>query len=76
MARKPKLEPLNWTNVERLSIDRQTGALYWDGRQVVTRSWVRLGKFERWMIALVAAGTFGAFLIEVWKLISPMMPWE
>jgi hypothetical protein len=38
-----------------LGIHEKSGKLYWDGKEVVTRSSVRLGTFERWIAGIVKA---------------------
>ena len=48
-----------------LGIHEKTDALYWDGKQVVVRSSIRLGTFERWIAAIATLGTFGTFIVEV-----------
>jgi hypothetical protein len=65
------VEPISWNNLGRLGVHRETGALYWDGKEVVTKSWIRLGNFERWMAALAATGTFGSFIVALWSLWHP-----
>jgi hypothetical protein len=46
-----------------LGIHEKSGKLR-DGREVVTRSAVRLGTFERWIACFAAAGTFGTFAVN------------
>jgi hypothetical protein len=50
-----------------LGIDEKSGRLFWDGKEVVTRSAVRLGTFERWLASAAALGTFGTFLVDLGK---------
>jgi hypothetical protein len=45
-----------------LGIHEKSGKLYWDGKEIVTRSSVRLGTFERWVAGIAAFATFGTFL--------------
>jgi hypothetical protein len=45
-----------------LGIHEKSGKLYWDGKEVVIRSAVRLGTFERWIAAIAALATLGSFL--------------
>src|SRR5581483_4225656 len=35
--------------VALLGVHEQSGKLYWDGKEVVTRGAIRLGTFERWV---------------------------
>ena len=48
-----------------LGIHETTNKLYWDGKEIVTRSTVRLGSVELWLASLAAVGTFGTFAIEL-----------
>jgi hypothetical protein len=50
-------------------IHEGTGALYWDGKEVVLRRTVRFGPLELWLIGLGAAGAFGSFLVEGVRLL-------
>lgn len=45
-------------------IHKDTGALYWDGHEVVTRRIFQLGSFERVLAGLAALGTVGVFVVE------------
>lgn len=53
-----------------LGIHEKSGKLYWDGREVITRSAIRLGTFERWVASLAAAGTFGTFLVNAGRALG------
>jgi hypothetical protein len=58
-------------SVEGLSlfgIHKETDALYWDGKEIVVRRTIRLGRPELWFVGLAAVGTFGTFLVEVGRL--------
>ncbi len=50
--------------ISLLGIHEETGKLYWDGREIITRGPVRLGTFERWVAVIATLGTFGSFAIE------------
>jgi hypothetical protein len=45
-------------------IKEGTGQLFWDGKQVRTRSILLLGGPERWIAGFAAAGAFGTFLVR------------
>jgi hypothetical protein len=47
-----------------LGIHDKSGRLFWDGNEVVTRSKIRLGTLELWLIGIAAVGTFGTFIVE------------
>jgi hypothetical protein len=53
---------ISMTGASLLGIHEKSGQLYWDGKEVVTRSAVRLGTFERWIAAIAAFATFGTFI--------------
>ena len=48
-----------------LGVHEKSGKLYWDGKEVVTRSLIRFGTFERWAAGFAATGTFGTFVMHV-----------
>lgn len=47
-----------------LGIDEASGRLFWDGKEIVVRNKVRLGKLELWLIGIAAVGTFGTFVVD------------
>lgn len=47
-----------------LGIHEKTGKLYWDGKEVVTKSIFSLGLFERLLATTAALGTFGTFVVH------------
>ena len=65
------VDGITWANIGRLGVHRESGALYWDGKEVVTRSRVRLGTVERWMALFATIGAFGSFAVELWKVWHP-----
>ena len=50
-----------------LGIHEKSGKLYWDGREVITRSAIRL---VRWVAGFAAAGTFGTFLVNAGRVLG------
>jgi hypothetical protein len=48
-----------------LGIHEKSGKLYWDGKEIVMRSAIRLGTFERWVASIAALGTFGSFAVNI-----------
>ena len=64
-GRPAGVETISIEGLDRFGIDPKTNQLYWDGRQVVTRSLVLIGTYERWVAAFAATGTFGTFVINV-----------
>jgi hypothetical protein len=50
-------------------IQEGTGQLYWDGKQVRTRTAFLLGTPERWIAGFAAAGAFGTFLVNLVRFI-------
>jgi hypothetical protein len=51
--------------VALLGVHEQSGKLYWDGKEIVTRNWIRLGTYERWIGFFAALGTFGTFAVNI-----------
>jgi hypothetical protein len=56
--------------VSLLGIHEKTGALYWDGKEIVVRRAFRLGTFERWIAGVAALGAFGTFLVNLVRLLG------
>jgi hypothetical protein len=50
-------------------IKEGTGQLFWDGKQVRTRSILLLGGPERWIAGFAAAGAFGTFLVNLFRFV-------
>jgi hypothetical protein len=50
-------------------IKEGTGQLFWDGKQVRTRSILLLGGPERWIAGFAAAGAFGTFLVNLLRFV-------
>ena len=56
--------------VALLGVHEKTGRLYWDGKEVVTRSKIRLGTLELWLVAFAAVGTFGTFVTDAGRAVG------
>lgn len=56
--------------VALLGVHDKSGRLYWDGKEVVTRSKIRLGTLELWLIGIAAAGTFGSFILDAGRILG------
>ena len=48
-----------------LGIHEETGKLYWDGKELLTRGRVKLDTFERWIASFAAAGTVGTCIVNI-----------
>jgi hypothetical protein len=48
-----------------IGIDPATNKLYWDGKEVMVRDRLRLGRWANFLAILVATGTFGTFIVEL-----------
>jgi hypothetical protein len=61
--REPKLpdgiHEITWNDIRRLGIDRHN-QLYWDGRQVQTRSWLDFTFWQKVGAFIVVLGALGA----------------
>ena len=58
------VRPISQEGLALLGIDPATNKLFWDGKEVVVRSRVRLSRWQGFLVTLVACGTFGTFLVE------------
>jgi hypothetical protein len=58
------VRPISQEGLALLGIDPATDRLFWDGKQVVVRSRVRLTWWQDFLAALAAFGMFGTFLVE------------
>jgi hypothetical protein len=52
-----------------LGVNERTGELYWDGKQVLTRTKLRLGWFTGLMAFFIGIGALGAFLVALMDLL-------
>lgn len=52
------VRPISMPGVSLLGVNESDGRLYWDGREVVLRSRVRLGGIELFWLALASVSTF------------------
>jgi hypothetical protein len=50
-----------------LGVNPKTGALYWDGREIVLRRVVRLGNLEKVLAVVGVATGVGALILELGK---------
>jgi hypothetical protein len=51
--------------LDHLGIHQKTGALYWDGQEVVTKRTIELNVYERFLATIAASATAGAFLLDL-----------
>jgi len=58
------VRPISLEGLALLGIDPTTDGLFWDGKQVVLRSRVRLTWWQGFLATLAAFGMFGTFLVE------------
>ena len=58
------VRPISQEGLALLGIEPATNKFFWDGKEVVVRSRVRLSWWQGFLAALVACGTFGTFLVE------------
>jgi hypothetical protein len=56
---------ISMNGLNLLGIHTETGRLYWDGHEVLTRTKFSLATPERVLAFFAAAGTFGTFLVNV-----------
>ncbi|WP_375570170.1 hypothetical protein ABWH92_16320 [Ahrensia marina] len=53
-----------------MGVHEDTGQLFWDGKEIVTKQIVRLRGYEVFLATLAAIGTFGVFALESGKLVG------
>jgi hypothetical protein len=53
-----------------LGIDQKTGKLHWDGREVRTRTHVRLGVVEMWLAAVATSAAIASVVLEIGRSAS------
>ena len=53
--------------VSMIGVHEKSNKLYWDGKEIVTRSIVRLGKIEIWFAGIATASTLGMFVLGLGK---------
>ena len=51
--------------VSLLGVHKKTNALYWDGKEIVTKSVIRLRRYELILATMAAIGTLGSFLLAL-----------
>lgn len=56
---------ITWNEIGKLGFHDITGTLYWDGKEVVTRSTVRLGSFERLLAGIATVAVAGMFILDL-----------
>lgn len=61
----PGVRPISFDDLSALGIHVTEKALYWNGKEIVTRKIVRLGWLETALAAAVAFGTLGSFIVSV-----------
>tara|TARA_R110000772_G_scaffold83316_2_gene176312 strand:+ start:306 stop:536 length:231 start_codon:yes stop_codon:yes gene_type:complete len=59
------VERITLEQLDRLGVHRDSNALHWDGKEVVTTSKVRLGKIELWFAGTATASTLGMFILAL-----------
>ncbi|WP_127519752.1 hypothetical protein [Mesorhizobium sp. Z1-4] len=55
---------------EHLGVHEDTGQLFWDGKEIVTKRVVTLHLYEQILATVVAVGSFGYFVLEAGKTIG------
>jgi hypothetical protein len=59
------VRPITIDQMDKLGVDPDSGALYWDRKEVVTRSVVRLGRTELWFAGIATFSTLGMLLLAI-----------
>jgi hypothetical protein len=58
-----------------LGVHEKTGRLYWDGKEIITRSIFKLDTFERWLAIITLGCVVGSSLINLINFIGDVRGW-
>ena len=58
------------TGLDFLGVHEPTGSLYWDGQPIKIKRRLDLRWYEVLLAVLAAVGTFGTFLVELWRALT------
>ena len=61
---------ISMDTVSLLGVHHKNNKLYWDGKELVTKSVVRLRCYELILATLAAVGTFGSFAVVLWQALG------
>ena len=53
-----------------LGIDDSSNKLYWDGKELITKDIIRLGRTETWLAAIATMSTLGMFVLSLLTFLS------
>jgi len=76
--------PMNWPEdvrgisiegVALLGVHEKTGKLYWDGKEIVTRTLFKLDTLERWLAIITIVCVVGNFAINVANFLNEIFEW-
>jgi hypothetical protein len=76
--------PMNWPEDVRgisteglalLGVHEKTGKLYWDGKEIVTRSIIKLDTLERWLAIITLGCVVLNFLINLANFLNEIYEW-
>ena len=59
----PGVYAISIDGLSLMGVHERHNTLYWDGKEIVTRKVVRLGKFEQWIAGVAAVSTLGIFIL-------------
>jgi hypothetical protein len=61
----PNVRAISLEGLSLLGIHQDTGRLYWDGHEIITRTKIRLGPVELWIAIIATSATVGSLILEV-----------
>lgn len=64
------VQKMTLEHLDRLGVHKDTNALHWDGKEVVTTSKVRLGQLELWFAGAATAATVGMFILSLIEFLN------
>jgi hypothetical protein len=66
----PGVYQLSIDGMSLMGVHEDTGQLYWEGKEIVTKRVVSLRWYELTLLTLVAVGTIGYFFIELGRVLK------
>lgn len=61
---------ISFDGLSLLGVHEKEDKLYWDGREIVTRRVVQLGKVELWLAFFATVATVGMFVLSLGKAVG------
>jgi hypothetical protein len=73
--RRIRLTGIPISSLALFGVHEKTGKLYWDGKEIVTRSIFKLDTFERQLAVITLACVIGSFFINLANFVGEITEW-